>query len=404
MPLVPGRRYLHRGTAYSSLGVPDVPVSTSTPPTAGVLSLGAKTSTTVTVNWTAPTAPTTDPVTGQTIYRGTAGTPLGGSVRSYTFGNLSPSTNYSFQITATNGAGTSLKSSALNVTTDGVATTAAVYAGACPPSGADPATVTGKWGPRAAARVFHQGTDYGIPAKPAGVLVHVSYKPPDTITTAQIDAILNGNAGHVVTFHHESDNDANLGKSGVFDPTAMAARIGLQNRLYDRNVALGRPCLIAPTFVGTFISNGVSDATRDNYFATLKGDLIGIDYDGVHDLHTAAPSDNVYRSNNSNNVMTCADRISVAKRYITKWAANGWTGLCFPEVGTSVAAWDNDQSGRAQWLQFNYEQMKAEPLCMYAMYYDDAVGTTDDGIYAGTPEYTYWRAQCAANPVYTPGA
>jgi hypothetical protein len=287
--------------------------------------------------------------------------------------------------------------------------------GACPitDDGASEvaSNVTAKWGTWASARLFF-GSTLTKAARPAGVLLHVSAKPPLTITDAQIDDWLAWYAGHIVTLYHESDNDG-------LSATARGDRIGLWNRLYDRNVALGHPCMVSHVFVGTFWGASTTDATRDLWMNTAKGDLIGLDYDGVHDLHTAAPPDGVsYYANTgaqtgTSNLMSPATRLANIQRYLVSKAANGWTGYTIPEFGTSVAPWDTNGHGRAAWLANSTSQFLATnviPTPAYAVHlYDDRVGTKDDVLYASAPtptatdntDYDYWHAKTVSNPAWS---
>jgi hypothetical protein len=110
-------------------------------------------------------------------------------------------------------------------------------------------------------------------------LLHRSYKPLTTVTNTQIDELLLKARGHWITFWHESDNDG-------LSASARADRIALMNRLYDRNVALGRPVTVVPTFTGWMFSDQTTDAYRKDFWRGVKGDLVGVDYDGIHNSGT----------------------------------------------------------------------------------------------------------------------
>lgn len=191
----------------------------------------------------------------------------------------------------------------------------------------------------------------------------------------------------IVTFRHEPDNDG-------MTAAQIAQWKADSNRLYDRNVALGRPCLIAPTFTGNFWSNHTTDAQRDVWLSGLKGDLFGDDQDGVHDNQTAKPADLVYRVGSSE--MTNADEIANLQRALVKYAANGWTGFCVPEFGTSRAAWDTTGEGRAKWMRDNAARFVAAGA-VSIHWYDHAAAGKSDVLDAGTPEYAVLRTLVAGN-------
>lgn len=269
------------------------------------------------------------------------------------------------------------------------------------------ASVQNKWGSKASARIFF-GATLTVPTIPAGTLLHVSWKPDLTITDAQIDGLLTALAGHVLTFWHESDNDS--GYTGT-DSTSIAnrtARIGLWNRLYDRNVALGRPCRISHVFVGTFWSDSTSDTTRNLWMDTAKGDYIGLDYDGVHDLHTDPPPDGItYYANtgsqtSASNKMTPESRIANIQRYISLKAANGWTGYTVAEFGCQRAPWDTDGAGRLAWMQLSTD-LFVSTGAIAVHWYDDRAGSPlkDDVLYDGMPEKAYWQTKIDSNATWT---
>lgn len=253
------------------------------------------------------------------------------------------------------------------------------------------AGVVAKFGKGAAIRQY-MSSALSVPVFPAGSLMHVSFKAPSIgWTDAQIDSMLkvaaSGAPGMLVTFNHEPDNDGMTGAQ-------IAAWKDRSNRLYDRNVALGRPCLIAPTFTGDFWSNHTTDAERDVWLKDLKGDLFGLDFDGVHDNQTTKPTDLTYRV--GKNEVTNADEIAVLQKALTTYAANGWTGFCVPEFGTSRAAWDTDGLGRTKWINDNAARFIAAG-CYYVAWFDQSAAGKTDVIAAGSPELDALRALVAAN-------
>jgi len=251
------------------------------------------------------------------------------------------------------------------------------------------AGVVAKYGKGATVRQFF--TPLTVPASiPAGTIMHVSAKPASTITDAEIDAWLKALKGHVVTIRHEPDNDG-------MSSAQIAEWKTLNNRVYDRNVALGRPCLVAPTFTGGLFASYGNDTTRDLWMDGLNGDLLGFDFDGVHDNQTSKPADLVYRVGSK--AITNADEIANAKRYIAKYAANGWQGITVPEFGISRATWDTTGEGRAKWIRGNGGRfIEADTyLCHWYDFRDTKTGISDI-VDAGSPEHEALSELVAANP------
>lgn len=247
------------------------------------------------------------------------------------------------------------------------------------------AGVVAKYGKGAAIRQFQ--TPLTPVTAPTGSLLHLSAKPALSVTDAQIDAWLK--SGGLRTIRHEPDND---GMSAV----QIAEWKALSNRVYDRNVALGRPCLIAPTFTGGLWSSNQTDAQRDVWMVGLKGDLLGIDYDGVHDNQTAKPADLTYRVGKRE--ITNADEIANAQRYIERFKANGWTGFTVPEFGISRATWDTDGQGRAKWLRDNAKRfVDAGAYAVHWYDFQDTKTKISDIIAAGSPEHAVLRELVAGN-------
>lgn len=257
--------------------------------------------------------------------------------------------------------------------------------GACPtnPGGTSAAaaqTVVTKMGTGAAVRQFMTSI-LDWPTVPTGSLMWRSYKPATTVTDAQIDALLMAAAGHLVTFWHESDNDG-------LTATARAARIALMNRLYDRNVALGRPATIVPIFTGGFFADYGTQANRD-LWASVKGDLIGVDMDGVHD--TTAPIGISY-----------ADETAEVMDWIAAHPeCDGWA---IGEFGTSRQPYDATGVMRRDWMAAQVGVFLAAPIkpTVINVYdYDTSAhngATTDyNRLNDPSPELDYWRSLVAQN-------
>lgn len=269
------------------------------------------------------------------------------------------------------------------------------FFGACPenPGGeslADATRVVTKWGPRASIRQFH-GNSF-VSRHPAGCsVVHSSYRPSsdaavnsgsyDTIFEALIASTPDGD---ILECDHESDNDG-------LSAAARTERIRAKNRLYEIKQVVKPGVLVAHTHTGGMWASYGSDATRDAWMLTAKGDLIGVDCDGVHD--TSGPTVGI----------SYTDEVANAKRYLAKSAVrgNGFIGWLVPENGTSRQPWDNG-SARADWFE---EQcaMFADEGAYAVMAYDfntsaHNLANNYNRVLPGTPEYTIWRNLVASNP------
>jgi hypothetical protein len=273
-------------------------------------------------------------------------------------------------------------------------TTLGTYFGACVanPGGTSATamqTVVNKWGTGSAVRVFN-GSDISTgPAHPTGVsVVHASYKPSVASVNsgaldAQIEAlILRTQPGDTIEFWHEPDNDGLTGQ-GITD------MINAKNRLYEIKQRIKPSVNVAATMTGGFFANYTSESVRSLWYG-LKGDLIGLDADGVHD--TTGPTYD----------MTYADEITGVKNFIARNAANGWKGFGVPEHGTSRQPWDTTGQARANWFAAQ-TKLFIDAGARYVMLYDyntSAHNLVDDynQIYSGTPEYTLWRNLVAGNP------
>jgi hypothetical protein len=252
-----------------------------------------------------------------------------------------------------------------------------IWWGACTPnpggsSGSAAQRTVDKWGAPVYLRQFVSAGSLSWSGQPSGSLMHRSYKPPSTITDAAIDGLLRSAEGHYITFWHEPDND---GLSG----SARRARIGLMNRLYDRNVALGRPAIVVPTFTGWMFSNQTSDSYRKNQWRDVKGDLLGVDFDGIHSYSTSYADE-------TNEVM---DWLDDNPEY------QGWA---IPEFGTSRRPSDPSGVGRVAWMQRQVEVFVSAPVPPEAVAWFDyntgAHDTVAEGVNAiepGSPEFGYWQ-------------
>lgn len=282
-------------------------------------------------------------------------------------------------------------------------TTKRPYFGACPADGA-PGGVAGaqsvltKWGSHAAVRQFF-GDFTSMPSViPGCPIVHSSYRPDavgeaQPFTDAQIAAGAADNAisaviqatpnNWVLEIKHESDNDGLTGQ-------AWTDRINAKNRPYILKQSIKPGVLICHTHTGGMWASYGNDTTRDLNMATAKGDLIGLDADGVHD--SVGPKyDTDY-----------ADEVANVKRYLAKFKANGFQGWSVPEHGTSRQPWDTTGTPRAEFFSRN-TQYFVDNGAMYVCLFDfntSAHNLSNDynRILPGTPEYDVWRNLVASNP------
>lgn len=260
---------------------------------------------------------------------------------------------------------------------------AAVQFGACPNAGGTSAaaaqSVVTKFGTKASIRIFHGSADpLTWTPVPAGSVAQQSFKPATTITDAQIDSLLNAARGNLITFWHEPDNDG-------LTATARAARIALMNRLYDRNVALGRPATVVPTFTGGFFASYGTQANRD-LWADVKGDLVGLDADGVQDTNGGPTYDLTYQ-----------DEVDNVLKWIT--ANPEYKGWTVPEFNTSRASWDTTGNIRRDWAKDQVDNvfMKAAIKPTAVMWFDYNASTTSEAMPNPSPELTYWKSLVVNN-------
>jgi hypothetical protein len=257
--------------------------------------------------------------------------------------------------------------------------------GACPayPGGSSASAaqrVVDKWGQGVHIRQFTNASS-SLPwnGVPDGSLMHRSYKPPTTITDAAIDALLRAAEGHYVTFWHESENDG-------LSTSQRNARINLMNRLYERNVALGRPATVVPTFTGwMFAANNSNGARLRDQWDGVKGDLLGVDYDGIHSYSTEYDDE-------TENVM--------------RWLADNpeYRGWAIPEFGTSRRPSDPTGAGRLAWMQEQVGYFLDAPILPETVdWFDYNTGSHDtvseglNSLQPGSPEYVYWRGLVSLN-------
>lgn len=258
-------------------------------------------------------------------------------------------------------------------------------------------TLSKKWGHPLVGRQFMGSASLASgPWLPDDVLLMITtWNPTDAdvnsgkLDTA-IDAMLLRAAAtpcrHVVGLRHESNND------GLTD-AQITARINACNRIYERKEALGLgdKVLVTQIFTGGFFASYGTDKVRDRWLAQAKGDVIGVDCDAVHTK--VGP---VYKTD-------YADELANAKRYLEKYAANGWKWIVVAEFGTSRQPWDTTGQPRANWLA-EQSAVLDDPLVLAVCAFDyntkenpGGPGKSFNRLELGTPEGEFWQRKIAEN-------
>lgn len=279
------------------------------------------------------------------------------------------------------------------------------FYGACPTNGngngatsAAATSVLTKWGTGASIRQFFGTLGLTVgPFHPAGAsVVHSDWKPPDAdvnsgaLDQQLIDMINRTPDGDIIELWHESDAGGVNGLNG--NAAGRAARIAAKNRLYDLKQQTKPGVLVAHTFTGGLFANWSTDATR-RLWDDCRGDLLGIDLDGVFDYTGPA-----YEKTD----WIAAQAVANAKAFIARNAANGWKGWTVPEFGTAKADWDTDGTVFKQWLT---DQAAALDGAYAVMYYDynalaaNNTATQHEAIYSSDPAFPVWKSLVASNQV-----
>jgi hypothetical protein len=244
-----------------------------------------------------------------------------------------------------------------------------------------------KWGSGTAIRQFFGSDITKGPNHPSGAtVVHSSYKPDvASVNNGSLDAqitalIQRTQAGDIIEFYHEPDNDG-------LDATGIANMIAAKNRLYDLKQQVKPSVNVAATMTGGFFASYTSESTRVPWYS-LRGDLVGLDADGVHD--TTGPTYD----------MTYADEIAGAKTFMTRNTT--WKGWTVPEHGTSRQPWDTTGNARANWFSAQIKLFIDNGAYAVMLYdYNTSAHNTSTNynqVYAGTPEFTVWTGAIAGSP------
>jgi hypothetical protein len=285
--------------------------------------------------------------------------------------------------------------------------TGATYFGAEPnPAGNSTTSQQGlinKWGGRPASRHYFGANSTGLPVHIAGISVAQwswSWGSLDAqVVAGNHDAYFASCAaamknGDIATYAHESDNKGLTG-------TALSNRIGAMNRFYDvfKNTKPG--VFVSPTHTGYMFSpKNPSGAALRTTWGAVKGDLIGLDLDGVHMDNGNYPGATDYTA------IDYLGHVTVAKNFITANKARGYIGWTVPETMTSrITSFDPTGSKRAAWFQKNLTYMKNGGA--YAVHVWDFPRPANLGgestaafnvIPNPSPEYTVVKSFIAGNP------
>jgi len=248
----------------------------------------------------------------------------------------------------------------ITVTLDYDVAEQATLFGACAPypggqTDAAAQTVIAKWGHPVALRHFCT-TFRNPPTNPGFSIVHTSYKQNnDAVGIAagnydtQIAALAAATpAGHVVEWMHEHDKKV---RDGV---VSMSNLVAAKNRFYDVVKANNPAVLVACTVTGWEMDP--SSGRDPDTWGVLRGDLFGVDCDGVHPASLPYPE---FRRDAQG-----------AIDFIERWAHMGYQGWCVPEFGAPrLSTGDADGRHRAAWM-LDYAAFFVEFGARYVCLYD----------------------------------
>lgn len=241
--------------------------------------------------------------------------------------------------------------------------TATTLFGACPtnPGGESlnaALTVSTKFGAGAYVRQFK--INLSAPnSSPLFGGVHTSYKPDiSSMLNGSLDSAIAAVAaatpnGHVLEVWHEADRKV---KTGQF--TDFQEAVDVKNRFYDVVKATNPNVLVANTLTGweSSPSNSSTNGNIDKW-ADVRADIIGLDYDGIHDWPYPTYSN---------------AQIAVATAFVANHS--GYSYWAIPEFGTGTQSNDPNQTTRAAWASEHANRFIAAGA-MYCCWYDfDADG------------------------------
>lgn len=255
-----------------------------------------------------------------------------------------------------------------------------------------------KFGTGASVRVFFSSSLTARPTVPAGVsIMHLSYKPNvASVLNGSLDSQLAGlvdfcQPGWILTFYHERDNDSGLTSADI------QAWKDVNNYLYDFTKDRKPSVLTAPVYTGGTMANYTSNSVRDTWCTGIRGDLFGVDCDGVHIRDAGHPNETNYDR------IQYTDEIANCNAYMSHPSNSGFTQITVAEFITARKnPPDPTGSIRAGWMQDQAAIFEAND-CYAVMAYDFNFGThvtsTDfNEIPNGSPEDTAWTALVATNP------
>jgi hypothetical protein len=298
-------------------------------------------------------------------------------------------------------------------------TRARTLLGACPikPGSFTGDVVMDKWGEGVALRRFWSTSGFptSISKNPRAGLEHISFylSPADTTAFPTDTTLQNACLAALrsipvadrpkimVEALHEGDEKVNRGTAAGWSiPQVIAAK----NKFYELAKSVDPNFLVVATYTAWLFDPDNTGKNPDAW-GTVKADVLGLDYDGVHSYPYPEYSDEVVR----------------LKAFLTKWGgASGyykyWT---VPEFNTSrgnhlTAGVDTNGTERAAWMKqyadlFSSPSYTAVGAALAVMWYDyeSSAGVV---VAPGSAEFTQWKALCDASklppaaPAVRPGS
>lgn len=279
------------------------------------------------------------------------------------------------------------------------------YYGSCPTSGGgSPQATRNKYGEGTSIRVFMTSLTERPASRPNGSsIMWWSYKPtPSALLSGSLDSQLRSvlddmRPGDVLTFHHERDNDGIDGNAA-----AVQEWKNENNYLYDFTKAYKPSVLTGPVFTGGLMANYTSASRRNLWCTGIKGDIFGVDCDGVHIRDASHPNEMNY------NRIQYTDELNNCQAYMAHPSNEG-----FQKIGVAefITARKNppDPTGsiRAGWMSDQcdiFEEFGVYAVCVYDFAFGTHNTANDMNLLPNpSPELTVMQARVATNPA-TPRA
>lgn len=268
------------------------------------------------------------------------------------------------------------------------------------------------FGPRCSIRQFGTNSAFTASRGSSGSITHGSYNQSAFVDTATIagqnDAAFRAiadryNPGDIVTSQHESDL---RGLTGTTFQNRVNAISRFHDVIHDYRPEILTCVVFAASFFGIESAYPGSAQKRIDW-AGVRADLVGYDFDGVHDRDTDTTR---YDALSPNYIATLFDWMDNRTTY------QNWRGWCFPEFGTTRRPWDTTGSFHLEWTQRmvdGYRAYNRNPYTVQWFNYNDPLrdgNPADEGYYElqdtrNAPQYlvlNYWKARVAENPAPAP--